>query len=334
MAQESQSARRDFSPETPISGVESGSPCPTVGEWRPARQTPLITRAFVLLVGGRPRLLHVRRRRPPRPADLRHRPDRVGRGGRRTGVRRLRADLTGVPPVRRSLLRPARPAAGDDGRCRSGRLRHGAHAARRHARGRRRRCGWCSASARRRSSSPASRCLRTSPRRSGWARRSATTRWGSTWASRSARRWVSCCSSAAASTAAWYGGALLRPGRPSCWCSSCANRRATGADDGHGRLIHRPGLPLTLGFLASLIAVSGFLAFVALHAEEIGARNTSLALFVYGGVVVGVPDRVRAAAGPGAVAGARRRHPGGDGRRPAGDRVVAARPPGCSSAPW
>lgn len=98
--------------------------------------------------------------------------------------------------------------------------------------------------------------------------------------------------------AAWYGAALLalvavvlvfllrEPPR-------------TESGGGHGRLIHRPGIPLTLGFLASLIAVSGFLAFVALYAEEIDMRNTSLALFVYGAVVVvcriafaRLPDRV------------------------------------------
>ena len=32
--------------------------------------------------------------------------------------------------------------------------------------------------------------------------------------------------------------------------------------DGHGKLIHRPGIPASLGFFASLAAISGFLAFV------------------------------------------------------------------------
>lgn len=69
--------------------------------------------------------------------------------------------------------------------------------------------------------------------------------------------------------------------------------------DGHGKLIHRPGLPVSLGFFASLAAISGFLAFAALWSEEVGLDNTSLALVVYGMVIVAcrivfarVPDRV------------------------------------------
>lgn len=74
---------------------------------------------------------------------------------------------------------------------------------------------------------------------------------------------------------------------------------APETEGGHGRLIHRPALPLTLGFMTALVAMSGFLAFVALHSEDIGMRSTSLALFVYGCVVVfcrivfaRVPDRM------------------------------------------
>jgi MFS family permease len=69
--------------------------------------------------------------------------------------------------------------------------------------------------------------------------------------------------------------------------------------DGHGRLIHRPGIPASLGFFASLAAISGFLAFAALHSEDVGMSNTSLALLTYGLVVVfcrvafaQVPDRL------------------------------------------
>jgi predicted MFS family arabinose efflux permease len=69
--------------------------------------------------------------------------------------------------------------------------------------------------------------------------------------------------------------------------------------DGHGLLIHRPAMAISLGFFTSLAAVGGFLAFASLHSEQIGMRNTSLALLVYGLIVVvcrvvfaKVPDRL------------------------------------------
>ena len=69
--------------------------------------------------------------------------------------------------------------------------------------------------------------------------------------------------------------------------------------EGHGKLIHRPGIPASLGFFASLAAISGFLAFAALWSADVGLDNTSLALVVYGGVIVvcrivfaRVPDRL------------------------------------------
>ncbi len=72
-------------------------------------------------------------------------------------------------------------------------------------------------------------------------------------------------------------------------------------EGGHGRLIHRPGIPASIGFFASLAAVGGFLAFASLHSENVGVENTSLALLVYGLVVVvcrvvfaRVPDRLPA----------------------------------------
>ncbi len=65
------------------------------------------------------------------------------------------------------------------------------------------------------------------------------------------------------------------------------------------RFIHRPALPIVLGFLASLVAMGGFLAFASIHAVEVGLPNASLPLFTYGGVVVvcriafaRLPDRV------------------------------------------
>ena len=68
---------------------------------------------------------------------------------------------------------------------------------------------------------------------------------------------------------------------------------------GHGRLIHLPAIPASIGFFTSLVAAGGFLAFAALYSAEVGMSNTSLALFVYGAtVVVGritlarLPDRL------------------------------------------
>jgi len=72
-------------------------------------------------------------------------------------------------------------------------------------------------------------------------------------------------------------------------------------EGGHGRLIHRPGIPASIGFFASLAAVGGFVAFASLHAEDVGMSNASTALVAYGLVVVvcrvvfaKVPDRLPA----------------------------------------
>lgn len=51
-------------------------------------------------------------------------------------------------------------------------------------------------------------------------------------------------------------------------------------------LIHRPAIPAALGFLASIIAMGSFLAFVPLHANSMGMTSASLPLFAYGIVVV------------------------------------------------
>jgi predicted MFS family arabinose efflux permease len=64
-------------------------------------------------------------------------------------------------------------------------------------------------------------------------------------------------------------------------------------------MVHRGSLPLALGFLASIIAMGGFLAFAGLHAADVGLGDASLPLVVYGATVVAgriafakVPDRV------------------------------------------
>jgi predicted MFS family arabinose efflux permease len=63
--------------------------------------------------------------------------------------------------------------------------------------------------------------------------------------------------------------------------------------------VHLQTVPVALGFLASAVAMGGFLAFAVLHADHVGLERTSLPLFVYGAVVVAgrigfarVPDRL------------------------------------------
>jgi predicted MFS family arabinose efflux permease len=98
--------------------------------------------------------------------------------------------------------------------------------------------------------------------------------------------------------AAWYGATVL------CALAALvvvpiAETEREPEPDGHGTLIFRPGIPVSIGFFTSLAAISGFLTFASLHAEEIGLANTSVPLLTYGLVVVGcrlafarVPDRL------------------------------------------
>lgn len=65
------------------------------------------------------------------------------------------------------------------------------------------------------------------------------------------------------------------------------------------RIIHRPSIPAAIGFVTSLAAVGGFLAFASLHATRVGIDDPSLALFAYGAIVVvcriafaRIPDRL------------------------------------------
>ena len=65
------------------------------------------------------------------------------------------------------------------------------------------------------------------------------------------------------------------------------------------RIVHRPSIPASIGFLTSLAAVGGFIAFASLHATRVGIADPSLALFTYGAIVVTcriafarVPDRL------------------------------------------
>lgn len=98
--------------------------------------------------------------------------------------------------------------------------------------------------------------------------------------------------------AGWYGGTALAAGAAVLALLIPEPERDT-TGEGHGKLIHRPGIPASIGFFTSLAAISGFLAFASLYSGDIGMSNTSLALVVYGCTVVlcrivfaRVPDRL------------------------------------------
>ncbi|MFF2274061.1 MFS transporter [Agromyces sp. NPDC058136] len=98
---------------------------------------------------------------------------------------------------------------------------------------------------------------------------------------------------------AWAGAAVLAVLSAGLVFLVGETRVTTSGSAADHHLIHRPALPITLGFLTSLVAMGGFLAFASLHSIRVGLENASLALFVYGGVVVvcriafaKVPDRV------------------------------------------
>lgn len=98
--------------------------------------------------------------------------------------------------------------------------------------------------------------------------------------------------------AAWYGATVLSV-LAAALVMLIPEPRREPRGDGHGKLIHRPGIPPSLGFFTSLAAISGFLTFASLHSEDVGMSNSSLALLTYGCVVVfcriafaRVPDRL------------------------------------------
>jgi MFS family permease len=98
--------------------------------------------------------------------------------------------------------------------------------------------------------------------------------------------------------AAWYGATLLAV-MAALLAMAIAEPERDHTEVGHGALIHRAGIPASLGFCTSLAAMGGFLAFAPLHAKDVGMANTSLALLIYGAVVVvnrvvfaKVPDRL------------------------------------------
>lgn len=100
-------------------------------------------------------------------------------------------------------------------------------------------------------------------------------------------------------TAAWYGAAGLAVIAAMIVQGIGETRSATASPGRPAALIHWKAVPPALGFLTSVVAMGGFLAFAALHAESVGLGSTSVPLFVYGIVVVigrllfaKVPDRL------------------------------------------
>jgi predicted MFS family arabinose efflux permease len=86
--------------------------------------------------------------------------------------------------------------------------------------------------------------------------------------------------------AGWYLASALAAGAALVLATIGETRTARQVTAGRPPLIHRPSLPIALGFLTSIVAMGGFLAFAGLHAEAVGVSSTSLPLFVYGAVVV------------------------------------------------
>jgi predicted MFS family arabinose efflux permease len=99
--------------------------------------------------------------------------------------------------------------------------------------------------------------------------------------------------------AAWYGAAVLLLAAATVVHSIGETRPARSAATVPGRLIHWRAIPPSIGFLTSVIAMGGFLAFASLHADEVGMARTSIPLAVYGSIVVvgriafaRIPDRL------------------------------------------
>lgn len=100
-------------------------------------------------------------------------------------------------------------------------------------------------------------------------------------------------------TVTWVGGAVLALIATAIALAMPETRKKTSQPTAPAKLIHRQAIAPSIGFFASLTAIGGFLAFASLHAQGIALTNTSLALLLYGLVVVigriafaKVPDRL------------------------------------------
>ncbi len=99
-------------------------------------------------------------------------------------------------------------------------------------------------------------------------------------------------------TAAWYGAGALSLLAAVIVLGIGETRSAVSDDEPHSLILWK-AVPPALGFLASIVAMGGFLAFAALQADAVGLTSTSVPLFLYGIVVVvcrivfaKVPDRL------------------------------------------
>lgn len=100
--------------------------------------------------------------------------------------------------------------------------------------------------------------------------------------------------------AAWMGAAVLAALAAIAVVRIGETRGPRIAADGPpAGLVHRPAVPVALGFLASTLGMGAFLAMAALRAADVGLSVTGVPLAVYGSMVVAcrivfarVPDRV------------------------------------------
>jgi predicted MFS family arabinose efflux permease len=100
-------------------------------------------------------------------------------------------------------------------------------------------------------------------------------------------------------TAAWYGAAALLV-LSAGFVHGIGETRASLPEAARpAPLVHWRAVPPALGFLASVVAMGGFLAFASLHADVVGLHPASIPVALYGAVVVvcriafaRVPDRL------------------------------------------
>lgn len=99
--------------------------------------------------------------------------------------------------------------------------------------------------------------------------------------------------------AAWIGAAALSVLAAALSMLVGETRQDRPAAHERRPIIHRPAVPISIGFFTTLFAAGGFLAFASLDAMHVGLDDLSTALFLYGAVVVAcriafarIPDRL------------------------------------------